>query len=168
MLANVISAIADALHALPAYATVPVRYWRRYLSGEDAPPRIVVVGRRDKYGPPTTVGGNPAAMAHRMAGIEVHVWAADADAVEALLHAFIQCMFRVLGANEESAAIIDGEWNVRTNVLVDGEEYILRASVGVPVVESTYDVAPPDTVLIHKTYLAPQGGSEELGCEGAG
>ncbi len=57
-----------------------------YLRSHDAPPRVIWVPSRDRYGPPMSTGADPRQLRTRLAGCEVHVWERDYEAVEVLLN----------------------------------------------------------------------------------
>lgn len=132
-------AIQDIVNGVTARLTgTQVLLGKKYLDQNSAPPRVVFVPSRDKYGPPQRIGGAQKAIHTCWAGLQVHVWAADVAATESLKDQVLQVLrdtvagLTVAQIAADGYRVLGGGWldNAWTN---RGEVYVLEIECGFPV-----------------------------------
>ena len=149
-----------------------------HLAEAAVPPRIVWVPLTEGYGPAKGQGGDgvsrPRTIGTRQSHFEAHIWAAatpqnglpdqdarDLDACEALLNAFMFCLYAKVHGAPALPFVGTGRWsrgNVDGTVLTLGVAYILPFTVEIPVTR------PPETTVtiteIDATLTAPTDPTE--------
>lgn len=110
------------------------------IAGNSRPPRLVWIPKADRFGPPAKTAQNPRALRTRHATLELHVWGADYEATEILLHQVIAAVHAVAVGSYELG---DSEWDVDENVVQRGALVIVDITFSIPVTE-----APQPTVKI--------------------
>ena len=141
MLADIIT---DALARVNAgrSPTLALKVGERFLWENDAHTRIVWVPYDDSFGPAVQVCGKPRAVATRVAGVEVHVWAATLAEAEALLNDLIVAWHGATGGHYD---IRGGEWKFAGELMNDGVGYLLRLTAHVPIVRAAPVTVRPET-----------------------
>jgi hypothetical protein len=117
-----------------------------HLKAHDAPPRVVWVPSRDRYGPPESTGANPRSLRTRLAGCEVHVWGADYDATEALLN-LVQAAIHYVTYGSYQLDQGDAGWLALDGPLQNlGRAYVFHVVFKIPVTEAPMKTAPVKSI----------------------
>ncbi len=160
---SVFAAVTEKLATITQYATAAdwCHLNATHLAEAAVPPRIVWVPITEGFGPAMGQGGdgvkNPRPVATRQSFFEIHVWAAaepqtgavdqnaaDLDACELLLNAFMWATYSKIHGAPALPFIGTGRWsrgNVDGSILSLGVAYILPMTVYIPVTR------PPDTTV---------------------
>lgn len=124
--------------------TAEVAYGGHHTREHGAPPRVVFVPRSESAGPAEGLGGNPRRLFTRVVQVDVHVWAVDADAAEALHNSVAAAIY----AEAHGAfAFLGAEWpELNDDWASLGTLIIARYSLKVPVTDP-----PHQTVVVETT-----------------
>jgi hypothetical protein len=132
--------IEDILDLVRVRLDVPEDRW---LFGADklanlrAPPSYVWVPMTDRFGPPSKASSGPSAhpkhLFTRRAGLECHIWGADTDTTETLLHGVVAALFKVVDRTELELG--SAQWN-RAEVNQRGELVVLTVGIPIPVTDA--------------------------------
>jgi hypothetical protein len=148
---------------------------REYVTETTAPPRIVMVPVRSKWGPPKSASHTPGTIEKRAQvaqraiateGVvcEVHVWGQatppdprrDFDATRALSHQLIQSVKLLTSGNYE---LMDGAWADQvasaSQLNKAGHEHVFGISIGTPVLDSALPYAPDDIAAVITDEFQP-------------
>jgi hypothetical protein len=136
--------ITDALARVNAgrSPTLGLKVGERHLGANDAHTRIVWVPSDDSFAPAVQVGGNPRAVATRVAGVEVHVWAATMAEAEALVNDLVVAWHGATGRHYD---LRGGEWKTAGELMNDGFGYLLRLTAHLPIVRAAPVTVRPET-----------------------
>jgi hypothetical protein len=123
-----------------------------HLKTHDAPPRVIWVPSRDRYGPPESTGADPRQLRTRLAGCEVHVWGRDYDATEGLLN-LVQAAIHTV-AYGCYALETEAGWLALEGPLQNlGRAYVFHAVFKLPVTAAPATLGQvtsiPQTQLLH-------------------
>ncbi len=135
-LEQVVAAVTAQLPS--AGAGITIHIGSEFLMQNEAPPRIVWVPTKDRYGPPRGVGGNPRNVRTRHVGYECHVWGVDyeaaellADQVQAALYFLYWGVFQVTeGQWPQNLGATAGE------VTQFGRNYVFFFTIDIPIAEA--------------------------------
>ena len=124
-----------------------------------APPRVVWVPTSEGFDHKTAQGGddvsNPRHLCNRVVLVEVHLWAADDDAVEALLNIVVSNVHDALGGPGYEPA--GGDWLATDALGKSGSAYVLHLQIFVPVTHTPDLTAPMPGFAPPTTVVAPAG-----------
>lgn len=141
MLADIITNVLSRLNA-GRVTQLASKVGERFLWENDAHTRIVWVPADDSFGPAVQVGGQPRAVATRVAGVEVHVWAPDLAEAETLVNDLVVAWHAATGGHYD---LRGGEWKTAGELMNDGIGYLLRLTAHLPVVRAAPAKVRPET-----------------------
>lgn len=117
-----------------------------------AKPRYVWVPTSDRFGPPERAGGNPRQLLTRLAGVELHLWAATVDDAEDRITDVIVEWLAVANTSVMFDAL---NWHT-DSVIGRGVPVTLTLRVKLPVTRPARATVKPQTVE-HDTSSSAQG-----------
>jgi hypothetical protein len=148
---------------------------REHVFEQSAPPRIVAIPVRSKWGPKGAASHTPGTIEKRIqvaqrsirtenVVLEVHVWGQatppdprnDFDATRALSHQLIQSVHLLTAGNYE---LLDGAWAdqvaTATQQIKAGHEHVFGISIATPVLDAALPYAPTYVTAVTTTELQP-------------
>jgi hypothetical protein len=142
----------------------PVLLGAKNLKGTGAPPRVVIVPTRDRFGPSQNIGADPPQILTCFAGAEVHCWAADVPTTEALRNAVL-CALMTLA---EGSFDLEGpagwsEKDIEGAQVLNGSLYIFSLHVQMPVTDAPYTTAEVDSIPETSSMTLPGSDTPESG-----
>ena len=136
----------------------------KFLKGTGAPPRVVIVPTRDRFGPTQNNGDDAAPQVLTcFAGAEVHIWAADIPSTEALRNAVLCAIYTLAeGSYDLEGPAGWSDKDIDGAQVKNGALYIFTLHVQMPVTDAGYTLAT--VTIIPETFtISPPGGTPESG-----
>lgn len=154
---------------------------REHVFEQSAPPRIVFIPARSKFGPKSVAGNRQVgtsperlrqlqqrAIATEKVVFEVHVWGQstppdpgyDFDATQVLYHQVIQSVHLLTAGAYE---LVDGAWAdqvaTATQLLKAGHEHVFGIAIATPVMDTAQPFVPAGISAVQTTQIQPADGS---------
>lgn len=149
-----LSGIVEAFREELARPEVEVLLGADHVAAHGKPLRIVWVPVSDYFSPPARVGGNPRQLYTRNASVTLHIWGADLEATEQLLHDTVAALYRTVSA--PGLELQPTQWlDDKGGLVQHGEVVLLNIALQIPVFDQPRTTATITTTETAGEYTRP-------------